>query len=106
MVLDNPPAMVRLKTAQGVIVRVDEAFAQQLIGNGYKPVGGGSRRRADTAPVATQPAPPPAPAPVPEPAPVAEPVAAPARNPREPDTTTAELEQQLLRRRSRSADQR
>lgn len=66
-------------------MNVSDELAEQITGNGYKPVSG-SRRRADTGSVPTQPAPAP-------------------RAGREPEPTTAQLEQQLQSRRSRSSDQ-
>jgi hypothetical protein len=85
--------MPRLRTSTGDIVNVSDELAEQIIGHGYRPVSSGSpRRRADTGvlPSAPAAAPPPAPAP-------------PAG--REPEPTTAQLEQQLRARRSRSSDQ-
>lgn len=75
--------MPRLRTVTGDIVDVSAELAEQITGHGYKPVSG-SRRRADTGSVPAQPA---------------------ARPGREPEPTTAQLEQQLQSRRSRSSDQ-
>jgi hypothetical protein len=81
-------------TATGVTVHVADEDDTQLP-SFYKRGRRGARRRADTGVLSAQPAIPSAPA---EPTPV--------RTPREPEPTTAQLEQQLQSRRARSADQR
>lgn len=81
-------ADVRLRTVTGDVVSVAPDLAEQIIGHGYKPVGTGSRRRADTAPVAAQ-----------------QPASEPRVPSSEPPVTTAQLEQQLRARRTRTGDQ-
>lgn len=81
--------LVRLRTSTGVIVRVHRDLAALLEGSGYKRVGGGAaRRRADTGAVPAQ-----------------QPASAPQVPSSEPPVTTAQLEQQLRARRSRTGDQ-
>jgi hypothetical protein len=81
--------MPRLRTSTGDIVNVSDELAEQIIGHGYKPVGtsgvtsaGGHRGAVPRSATGTGSAP-----------------------GREPEPTTAQLEQQLRARRSRSGDQ-